>query len=250
MKKILLTLIYTLSLTVIFAQDNSNQVWRVWYMTAKDGKAKQLEKGLTDHIEKFHPAGGWPEYFFEVISGPNTGSLMGFSGPHSWKSFDERVRSQGDIDHFNKFISPYADNKNNSVDFWVFRSDVSYKPAPWKMAHLSHNYTVPGTNAEYLEFLEAMMKVKKANKSDVSHEIYKVVTGKNPDTWVWAYPMEKMEDIGSSAGAGLGAQSAMRNVLGSKEADRLNKIYQKVIKSRMREIIKFRPDLSTPAENN
>ena len=47
-------------------------------MTAKDGKAKQLEKGLTDHIEKFHPAGGWPEYFFEVISGPNTGSLMGF----------------------------------------------------------------------------------------------------------------------------------------------------------------------------
>ena len=36
MKKILLTLIYTLSLTVIFAQDNSNQVWRVWYMTAKD----------------------------------------------------------------------------------------------------------------------------------------------------------------------------------------------------------------------
>ena len=43
MRKIFLTLIYSLSLTSIFAQDSSNQVWRVWYMTAKDGKAKQLE---------------------------------------------------------------------------------------------------------------------------------------------------------------------------------------------------------------
>ena len=250
MRKIFLTLIYTFSLAGICAQDDSKQVWRVWYMTAKDGKGKQLERGMADHVEKFHPAGGWPEYFFEVISGPNAGSFMGFSGPHSWKSFDERVRSQGDIDHFNKFILPYSDNKNNSIDFWVHLPDVSYKPALWKMAHLSHNYTVPGTNAEYLEFLEAMMKVKKANKSDASHEIYKVVSGKNPDTWVWAYPMENMEDIESSAGAGIGAQSAMRKVLGKQEADRLNKIYQKVIKSRMREIIKFRPDLSTPAKVN
>tara|TARA_B100001123_G_scaffold141850_1_gene164792 strand:- start:263 stop:1015 length:753 start_codon:yes stop_codon:yes gene_type:complete len=250
MKKIILTLIFILPLTTIFAQDNTKQVWRVWYMTAKDGKVKQLEKGLADHTEKFHPTDGWPEYFFDVISGPNAGSLMGFSGPHNWKSFDERVRSQGDVDHFNKFILPYVDNKNSSIDFWVYLPDVSYNPATWKMAHLSYNYTVPGTNGEYLEFLEAMMKVKKANKSDVSHEIYKVVTGENPDTWIWAYPMEKMEDIESSAGAGLGAQSAMRKVLGKQEADRLNKIYQKVIKSRMREIVKFRPDLSTRAESN
>ena len=129
MKKILLTLIYTLSLTVIFAQDNSNQVWRVWYMTAKDGKAKQLEKGLTDHIEKFHPAGGWPEYFFEVISGPNTGSLMGFSGPHSWKSFDERVRSQGDIDHFNKFIRWESFN----IKSFVVRGFICNRSNFWKL---------------------------------------------------------------------------------------------------------------------
>ena len=125
MKKIILTLIFIFPLTTIFSQDDSKQVWRVWYMTAKDGKGKQLERGMADHVEKFHPAGGWPEYFFEVISGPNAGSFMGFSGPHSWKSFDERVRSQGDIDHFNKFILPYSDNKNNSIDFWVHLPDVS-----------------------------------------------------------------------------------------------------------------------------
>ena len=68
MKKIILTLIFIFPLTTIFAQDDSKQVWRVWYMTAKDGKVKQLEKGLADHTEKFHPTDGWPEYFFDVIS--------------------------------------------------------------------------------------------------------------------------------------------------------------------------------------
>jgi helix-turn-helix protein len=57
--------------------------------------------------------------------------------------------------------------------------------------------------------------------------------------------MKKMEDISGSAGTGLGAGAAMQKVLGKVEAERLNKIYQKVIRSRMRQIVKFRPDLST-----
>ena len=40
------------------------------------------------------------------------------------------------------------------------------------------------------------------------------------------------------------------STLGEKETKRLNQIYQKVVKSRMREIIKFRPDLSTPGVMN
>ena len=68
MKRILLAIIYTLSLSSIFAQDNTQEIWRVWYMTAKDGKVKQLEKGLADHVAKHHGAGGWPEYYFDVIT--------------------------------------------------------------------------------------------------------------------------------------------------------------------------------------
>lgn len=250
MRKSILAFIYIVSLCVVGAQDNNQTVWRTWYMTPKDGKLIQLEKGLADHVAKFHAKGSWPEYHFDVISGPNAGSLMGFSGPHTWKAFDDRVRSQADIDHYNKFILPYTDNNNNSIDFWVYLSEVSHNPAPWEMAHISYNYTVPGTNSEYLEFLQAMKKVKTTNKSNVSHEIYKVVSGENPDTWIWAYPMKKMEDISGSAGAGVGAKSAMEKVLGKAEAERLNKIYQKVIRSRMRQIVKFRPDLSTPGPGN
>jgi hypothetical protein len=41
----------------------------------------------------------------------------------------------------------------------------------------------------------------------------------------------------------------MDDVLGEEEAKRLNAIYQKVVKYRVREIIKTRRDLSTPEDN-
>jgi hypothetical protein len=44
-------------------------------------------------------------------------------------------------------------------------------------------------------------------------------------------------------------QLGMDEVLGEKEAKRMNAIYQKVVKYRVREIIKTRRDLSSP-ENN
>ena len=245
MKKVILAFIYIASLSIVGAQDNDRTVWRTWYMTPKDGKVKQLQKGLADHVAKFHGQGSWPEYHFDVISGPNAGSLMGFSGPHTWKAFDDRVRSQADIDHYNKYILPYSDNKNNSIDFWVFASELSYKPENADGLHLSYNYIVPGTDAEYVEFLEGFKRSKELSKSLVSHEIYKTVSGKNPDTWVWVYPISNMEELSGSTQL-VGGGGSMASTLGEKEAERLNQIYQKVVKSRMREIIKFRPDLSTP----
>ncbi len=86
-------------------------------------------------------------------------------------------------------------------------------------------------------------------RSEQSHEIYKIVSGSNPDTWVWAYPMEKMEDMSSTASLGGGGEF-LQDALGKAEADRINDIYQKVTKSRMRQVIKFRPELSTSIGND
>jgi hypothetical protein len=98
-----------------------------------------------------------------------------------------------------------------------------------------------------MEFLEGIKKSKEINKSENPHEIYKIVSGENPDTWVWAYPMEKMEDMEASNALGGGGIN-MEKALGKSETERLNTIYQSVTKSRMREVIKFRPDLSTSAD--
>ena len=246
-KRILSTFLSLMMVSFLIGQNNKN-VWRTWYITAKDGKVKQLEKGLAEHVAKFHGPGSWPEYYFDILSGPNAGSLMGFSGPHTWKDFDDRERSQADVDHWNKYVLPNSVN-NNSIDFWVFSPDLTYEEETNEYFHISYNYLTPGTDAEYVEFLEAVKKTKEANKSPVNHEIYKVVSGKNPDTWVWLYPMKNMEELNGSTQI-VGGGLSMASVLGEKEAKRLNKIYQKVVKSRMREIIKSRPDLSTSSNNN
>ena len=249
MKKSILLLVYCMALTLSIAQDQADKsVWRVTYMKPKADMRAQFEKGLADHVKKHHPADGWPEYHFQVISGPNVGMYMKFSGPHSWKSFDERVRSQGDRDHTMRYLFPFMETgSNRTSDFWVYSDELSHQPAPWKYAHLSYNYTVPGTGGEYMEFLEEIKKSKEINKSENPHEIYKIVSGENPDTWVWAYPMEKMEDMEASNALGGGGIN-MEKALGKSETERLNTIYQSVTKSRMREVIKFRPDLSTSAD--
>ena len=58
--------------------------------------------------------------------------------------------------------------------------------------------------------------------------------GQNPKTKLFEQPIWL-----------LTLEDGEEKVLGKDEAKRLNKIYQKVIRSRMRQIVKFRPDLST-----
>ena len=99
------------------------------------------------------------------------------------------------------------------------------------------------------KYKEGFKKAKTIAESEQSHEIYKIVSGGNPDTWVWAYPMEKMEDMSSTASLGGGGEF-LQDALGKAEADRINDIYQKVTKSRMRQVIKFRPELSTSIGND
>jgi len=251
MKKLILLLVYCAALSFSIAQDNDEKnVWAVTYMKPKADNVAQFEKGLADHVEKHHPADGWPEYHFKVVSGPNLGMYIKFSGPHSWKSFDERVRSQADMEHSRRYIRPHLDldQSYRSSEYWVYSKELSYNPAMWNLAHLSYNYTAPGSGNDYIEFLEGFKKAKTISKSDQSHEIYKVVSGKNPDTWVWAYPMNKMEDMSSTASLG-GGGGFLQDALGKNEADRINDIYQKVTKSRMRQVIKFQPELSTSIEN-
>jgi hypothetical protein len=152
---------------------------------------------------------------------------MGWSGPHTFKAIDDRVRSDGDFKHWRKYVAPYVDNTDANISLVITEKDLSYKPKDkgpyW---HLSYNMVRPGAHGEYVEFLEAMKKTKTANKDPLSHNIYRVASGKYP-----------------------AGQLGMDEVLGEKEAKRMNGIYQKVVKYRVREIIKTRRDLSSP-ENN
>ena len=67
MRKLLITAIYMFSISLIIGQDDIQEVWSTWYIKPLHGKAKQLEKGLIDHVKKHHGQGEWPEYYFEIL---------------------------------------------------------------------------------------------------------------------------------------------------------------------------------------
>ena len=249
MKQFILAIMYVFSLNILIAQEDKEEVWRVWYMKPVQGKAEQLENGLKAHVAKNHGEGQWPEYYYSVLSGPNFGSLMGWSGPHTWKAFDERERSQSDVDHWNRYVAPYVDNSNPGTEFLVFHSDLSYdrpqSDGPWPpIFHLSWNYTAPGTGSEYMEVAKAQVESKTKNKSENYHRIYHTASGSNPDAWLYEYPVESMEGLKKSTGVGGGG--GWEKIFGKAKADQLRQIYQSSVKSRMREIIKERKDLSSP----
>lgn len=249
MKQFILAIMYVFSLNTLIAQEDKEEVWRVWYMKPVQGKAKQLQDGIKDHVANHHGEGQWPEYYYDVLSGPNFGSLMGWSGPHTWKAFDERERSQSDADHWERYVAPYVDNSNPGTDFLVFHPDLSHRnpnKGPWPpIFHLSWNYNGPGTGKDYMRVTKAQADAKAKNKSENYHNIYHVASGSNADAWLYEYPAESMEDLKMSTGVGGG--TTMEKAYGKQRADELSKTYQRVVQSRMREIIKERKDLSSPA---
>jgi hypothetical protein len=248
MKQILLIFTYVLSLNLAIGQDEKEQVWRVWYMKPVQGKAQNLEKGLKDHVAKHHGEDQWPEYYYDVLSGPNYGSLMGWSGPHTWKAFDERVRSQADVDHWNRYVAPYVDNSSTGTDFLVFHPELSHRDpnkGAWPpIFHLSWNYTGPGTGTDYMEVAKAGANAKRRTRSENYHHIYHVASGSNPDAWLYEYPVSSMEELKKSTGVGGGG--GWEKVYGKEKAEKMQKTYQRVVRWRMREIIKERKELSSP----
>lgn len=250
MKRFLLIVLYALSLQLIVAQEDQEQVWRIWYMKPVQGKAEFLERGIKDHVAKNHGDGQWPEYYYDVLSGPNFGSLMGWSGPHTWKDFDERERSQKDVDHWNRHVVPYLDNANSGTDFLVFHPELSHEDTSRKGAwppifHLSWNYTGPGTDEDYMKVAKFDAETKAKGKSKNYHRIYHVVSGSNPDAWLYEYPADSMEDLKKSTQTG-GGWSENENVVGKEKSDEMNRIYQRTVRWRMREILRERKDLSSP----
>ena len=67
MKRFLLIALYAFSLQLIVAQEDQEQVWRIWYMKPVQGKAEFLERGIKDHVAKNHGDGQWPEYYLSLI---------------------------------------------------------------------------------------------------------------------------------------------------------------------------------------
>ena len=132
-------LMISLILTVgLFGQSIPERIHSVVYLKANNGDKNQLEKGIAEHIKKFHSDGEWPEYVHEVIAGERTGQYFHFSAAHKWVDYDNRIRSKDDVQHWEANIAPYIDENSSSLQI----SFVRYIPA------VSYTHLTLKTNRE------------------------------------------------------------------------------------------------------
>ena len=127
--------------------------------------------------------------------------------------------------------------------------DLKYGPdsAP-EYYHLSWNMTYPGTGGQYKKIARTSKKVKESTNSKNYHTIYQVVSGSDPDAWLWEYPINSMEELTMSTGGG--GASDIKKVLGEEGAKEFWNLYRNTIRSRVREIHKLRSDMSTPVDTS
>ena len=127
--------------------------------------------------------------------------------------------------------------------------DLKYGPdsAP-KYYHLSWNMIYPGTGGQYKKIARTSKKVKESTSSKNYHTIYQVVSGSDPDAWLWEYPINSMEELSMSTGGG--GASDIKKVLGEEGAKEFWDLYRNTIRSRVREIHKLRSDMSTPVDTS
>ena len=96
-------------------------------ITPKPGMASKLEKGLLDHNKKFHVDAGHPVITWQVLSGPNTGTLIRSTPLVNWEYFDDSNDPPEDQVHWDRYVSPYVESTSGQY-YNRFFPNLSSKP--------------------------------------------------------------------------------------------------------------------------
>ena len=225
----------------LYAQSEPERIYSIFYMKAKNGKVDQLEKGMANHIQKFHNDSKWPEYVHEVIAGERTGEYFHFSAPHRWIDFDNRVRSEKDVKDWQMNLLPYIDENSSSLQI----SYVAYIPelslpyeANFNMYRVTYFYVRPGKDADFRYFIEKANESHKKLKDGHKHHFYRTVMGGEGGVYASVHPLDKFEGMYEMG-------SSMRKTFDEKEVKRLQNIFNGAVKKTTSELRKVRPDLSS-----
>jgi len=102
----LLTIIFLLSSSIVFAQDHDIAHFSVW----NPKQATNFQNGYKQHL-LWHKANKdtWSWYGWYIISGPRDGQFIDATFGHSWADFDNPVNPAGDEANNELHTEPFAD---------------------------------------------------------------------------------------------------------------------------------------------
>ncbi|MGD2129491.1 MAG: hypothetical protein PVJ33_02675 [Lysobacterales bacterium] len=149
----------------LLAQENEG-VATVVHITPKPGHEAELVKAITDYHHFVAKFPGHMEYtWYEVLTGPDTGTYLARSGEHNWSDFDAEHDWDDEADAmFSKNVAPHIDHAVRMMTKDM--NEFSYWPEDMKdYTHfqLERWYVQSGQYGKFRRGLRKIVDTMKAN---------------------------------------------------------------------------------------
>jgi len=214
-------------------------------ITPKPGMANKLEKGLLDHNKKFHVDAGHPVVTWQVLSGPNTGTLIRSTPLVNWEYFDDSNDPPEDQVHWDRYVSPYVESTSGQYYNRFFPNlsskTVSADGIP-KMVHVMKVAVKFGAMGRFFDLREKAQQAREKTGSNSKVWVVRTIEGGDRDYVSTLFGMEKWADRNPPE---ISLRERMDEAFGEGSWDKWIEEFLEIVTERNNETWLYRPDLST-----
>ncbi len=245
---ILAIAIYMVALPVT-AQDKQEDdgIAQVAHITARDGQAKALEEAITDyHHYMGDKKGAWHWNWYEVMTGPDTGTYIARSGSHNWEDLDaadmETDWGKAAAAKFAKEVQPHIAD----LDVSITRTEMDLGMWPesmdgYKYFQITRWYVRPGSQSEFYQGLKKIDGILKKSGWKNHYAFVYVVSGGHGNEVLLVSPHKNFADMAPKE---PNFMTVMNQAMGEDEAKAFFAKWGQTFKSGDDWMLRYRPDLS------
>ena len=185
----------------LVAQD-APPVSRLFYITVKDGMAAEFIEAAGKKTRRFNSKKGTTRYnTWRIMDGPRQGQFVRGPIGTTWSDFDTPT-PQKELDYWIENVRPYIEKQEN-MQTWVTLTDISYNGrgdnAPPNFGRMWFYNINPGMNRRMIENARKVKEVHEAKETNVRFGWYRLESGGDRSTWLFASGVYKWADLGNIA---------------------------------------------------
>jgi len=180
------------------AQASGNDIAEFIRITPKPGHEAMLIQAVTEYHHWVANFEGHREYvWYEVLTGPNTGSYVARSGGHNWSDFDARHDWQDKADEvFRTNVAPHIERVERFMTQEM--PDLTFLPEnrqSFTHYQLESWYVVNGQNGKFRRGLKRIVDTLKANNFVTHFSFVSVLSGGTGDELMFVRPNKGWADM-------------------------------------------------------
>ena len=245
--KLVLSVLFTLLTSSIFAQDSEEIIYgsQIWF--AKQGLSAKMMKGMEDKTKKFNRGedATYPMYTFRYRTGPYTGGIQRVSArtASNLDSYNNRAERQ----YFRKHVVPYADmSRIVRTKLWTRQDDHSYNGSGSddRMKYrLVVFYKVKPGSYQWDGLRKKLVEAHKKSGSTARFSSFRLLSG-DVTTFSLIIPFNSWEDY-TSLESTVFNEDAYDSVHGKGSWEESLKVFTSIVKEREVHVREYLPELSS-----